>query len=238
MSGARTQILGSIRQSLGRGPLDGPRQAALEDRLRTPPEGLIPARSKGDAAAQVALFCEMAEKAQTSIAEIDSLDDIPDAVAGYLAGENLPAEVRHADHPDLDAVPWSARPTLTVDRGASDGSQAVGLSVAFGAVAETGTLCLTSGPTGPTTLNFLPATHIVLLRESAIAGTYEAVWDRLRATVSRGENGQPVLPRTVNQITGPSRTGDIEQTIELGAHGPLRLHILLLRDAQSGRNEA
>jgi hypothetical protein len=42
------------------------------------------------------------------------------------------------------------------------------------------------------------------------------------------------MPRTVNLITGPSRTGDIEQTIELGAHGPRRLHIILDASAASG----
>ena len=40
------------------------------------------------------------------------------------------------------------------------------------------------------------------------------------------------LPRTVNFITGPSRTGDIEQRIELGAHGPRRLHIVVVDDRQ------
>jgi L-lactate dehydrogenase complex protein LldG len=56
-----------------------------------------------------------------------------------------------------------------------------------------------------------------------VTGSYEDAWDRLRRHVGDG-----VMPRTVNLITGPSRTGDIEQTIELGAHGPRRLHIILL----------
>jgi L-lactate dehydrogenase complex protein LldG len=82
---------------------------------------------------------------------------------------------------------------------------------------------LISGPDNPTTLNFLPETHIVVLPKSAVTGSYEDVWDRLRQHVGEG-----VMPRTVNLVTGPSRTGDIEQTIELGAHGPRRLHIILL----------
>jgi L-lactate dehydrogenase complex protein LldG len=90
-------------------------------------------------------------------------------------------------------------------------------------VAETGTLVLTSGPESPTTLNFLPDTHIAVVNRSQITGRYEDVWDKIR------DNG--ALPRTVNMISGPSRTGDIEQTIQLGAHGPRRLHILILDEA-------
>jgi L-lactate dehydrogenase complex protein LldG len=42
--------------------------------------------------------------------------------------------------------------------------------------------------------------------------------------------GATLMPRTVNWITGPSRTADIEQTLLLGAHGPQRLHILIVND--------
>ena len=56
-------------------------------------------------------------------------------------------------------------------------------------------------------------------------GPYEDAWDRLRAAEGEGR-----LPRTVNFITGPSRTGDIEQTIQMGAHGPRRLHVILVED--------
>ena len=84
---------------------------------------------------------------------------------------------------------------------------------------------LTSGAAGPTTLNFLPENHIVVLKASQIVGPYEDAWDRVRAAEGEGR-----LPRTVNFITGPSRTGDIEQTLEMGAHGPRRLHIILVED--------
>ena len=36
------------------------------------------------------------------------------------------------------------------------------------------------------------------------------------------------MPRALNFISGPSRTGDIEQTIVLGAHGPCRVHLILI----------
>ena len=73
-------------------------------------------------------------------------------------------------------------------------------------------------------LNFLPVNHIVVLRAEQITGAYEEGWRRLRAD---GEDGA-FMPRTVNLITGPSRTGDIEQRLQLGAHGPRRLHIIIV----------
>ena len=82
---------------------------------------------------------------------------------------------------------------------------------------------LLSGPDNPTTLNFLPDTHIVVVDADDIAGDYETVWQRIRALYGTGK-----LPRTVNMITGPSRSADIEQTLILGAHGPRALHILVV----------
>jgi L-lactate dehydrogenase complex protein LldG len=72
-------------------------------------------------------------------------------------------------------------------------------------------------------LNFLPECHTVLVAASDIVGSYEEAWDRIRAL-----SGDATLPRSVNLISGPSRTADIEQTIVRGAHGPRRLHVLIL----------
>src|SRR3546814_19426494 len=99
---------------------------------------------------------------------------------------------------------------------------------AFAGIAETGTVMMASGPDAPITLNFLPENHVVVLRASQVTGTYEEAWQRLREARWRG-----VMPRAVNLITGPSRTGDIEQTLLLGTHGPRRLHVLLV-DARPG----
>lgn len=220
MSG-RNAILGGIRSALGPKADDPARVAAVDERLARHPRGLVPARGQVPHAEQVELFTAMAAEAACTVQALASLDEVPAAVADYLAGLNLPAELRVAPDPDLDAVPWAERPTLTVSRGPARDSDAVSVTGAFAGVAETGTLMLASGPEHPTTLNFLPDTHVVVLRSDRIAGTYEDAWDRLRA--ERGD-----VPRTVNFVTGPSRTGDIEQKIELGAHGPRRLHILLV----------
>ena len=94
--------------------------------------------------------------------------------------------------------------------------------MAFAGIAETGTLALVSGPANPTTLNFLPDNHIVVLRKEDILSDYESVFARLRTAYGKGG-----APRTLNFVTGPSRSADIEQTLLLGAHGPRRLHIVI-----------
>jgi L-lactate dehydrogenase complex protein LldG len=81
---------------------------------------------------------------------------------------------------------------------------------------------LASGAERPTTLNFLPETHIVVLPADRVVGALEQAWARLRGERRRN------MPRTVNFITGPSRSADIEQTLQMGAHGPRRLHIILI----------
>ena len=224
MSDARSQILSGIGTSLGRTPGEAQR-AAARDRIAAHARNLVPARAQLDHADQVRLFEQMALEVSATVVRLPSLDAVPDAVAEYLAAHNLPAELRAAPDPSLDAIPWDRRPTLTISTGRARDSDAVSLTGAFAGIAETGTLMLVSGAERPTTLNFLPDTHIVVLKREQVVGGYEDAWDRLRAQTGAFEGG---MPRTVNMVTGPSRTGDIEQTIQLGAHGPRRLHILLV----------
>jgi L-lactate dehydrogenase complex protein LldG len=225
MSGSREQILASIRRSLKRGRLDRTREAELRERVAMHRRNLVPARAAAlDDSGQVDLFVAMAEEVQTTVVRVGSLAAVPDEVARYLAADNLPAELVLAPDPRLDSIPWDERPLLRIRRGRAEPDDAVSLTPCFAAIAETGTLMLVSAAGTPTTLNFLPDTHIVVVRGDQVVATYEDGWDRLRS-----EGG---VPRTVNFITGPSRTGDIEQRIELGAHGPRRLHIVLVDDRQ------
>jgi L-lactate dehydrogenase complex protein LldG len=221
MSDAKSQILGRIRRSLKRDALPAATQAELEARLRAHARQLIPQRVARDHAALVELFVEMATAANTTVSRLKSEAEVPNAVAQLLARDNLPAQL--VASPALEHLPWGERPLLTVRFDRAQGSDAVSVTPAFAAIAETGTLMLTSGPDTPSTLNFLPDTHVVVLKAGDVVGPYEDALDRVRA---RG-NG---MPRTINFVTGPSRTGDIEQQIQLGAHGPRRLHILLVEE--------
>jgi L-lactate dehydrogenase complex protein LldG len=233
MSG-REDILGGIRKALKRGPLDAAAAAVLDARLAAPARNLIPARATSlDHPGQVELFVAMAEEVQTTVDRVAALADVPQAVAAYLASENLPADLVASPDPVLDDIPWAERPMLRLRRGKAEGGDKVGLTPAFAAVAETGTLMLISGPQNPTTINFLPDTHIVVLRADQIVASYEDGWTLLRQRQAAA--GDAALPRTVNFITGPSRTGDIEQRRQLGAHGPRRLHIVLVGDGAAER---
>ena len=225
MSG-REAILGAVRRSLKRAPEDGA-EAAAAARIEAKARGPIPARAQLDRAGQLDLFQTMAEELAATVARVGGTEDVPGAVADYLKAHNLPQSLRMAPEAELEALPWDSAPLIKIERGVAQASDEVSFTGAFAAVAETGTLMLHSGAAQPTTLNFLPDTHIVMLKASQVVGPYEEAWDLIRAKFGPGR-----LPRTVNFITGPSRTADIEQTIQLGAHGPRRLHIVIVEDGE------
>ena len=220
---ARASILASIRRSLGVTGEEAPRRKVVADRLRDHPPGVIPARGQLPPAARIELFIAMAEAASATTETLDSAADVPAAVAGFLRAHNLPMAIRRGEDPRLAAMPWQREQTLEVTTGASMGDDLVAISHAFGAAAESGTVMLVSGRENPTTLNFLPDNHIVVLARDAIEADYESVFTKLRSVYGKGG-----APRTLNFITGPSRSADIEQTLLLGAHGPRRLHIVVV----------
>lgn len=232
---ARERILGRIRRGLRRGPLSEGVAETVLGRLRQPPRNLIPARATGRRAELVARFVANVEKEFGTVARTADAADIPTLVADWLAAHNLPAELRAAPDPELEALPWSSCPVLTVRFGRAEPSDMATLTPCFAGIAETGTLLFASGPTHPTTLNLLPEAHLVLLRESRIVGAFEEAWDLLRAERGAPADlpaGRRFMPRNVMLVTGPSRSADIEQTLELGAHGPKSLHVILLEDCQ------
>ncbi|MGH7057726.1 MAG: LutC/YkgG family protein [Acetobacteraceae bacterium] len=227
---SREAILGSIRRNLRRGALPADQQAMLAGRLALHPRGPIPARSLLARGGRIALFLERLEKEYASFARVADLAQVARAIADYLAQQNLPSELVAAPHPELAGLPWDSVPLLKVRVGRAQDGDVVGVQQAFAAVAETGTLMLPSGPERPTTLNLLVETEIVVLRASRVVGCYEEAWDLLRAGRAAAEGSGGFMPRNVMLVTGPSRSADIEQTLELGAHGPRRVHVILVED--------
>lgn len=150
--------------------------------------------------------------------ELSKFDDLPAALASELRNRNLAPSVRTGHNPDILARDWKG---IDISVGPGRIEEPATLSRAFCASAETGTVALLSSPENPATLNFLGETHFVILKTTEIEAGFEGLWQRLR------KSGKD--PRTVNLITGPSRTADIEQSLELGAHGPLALHVFLIK---------
>ena len=220
---ARDTVLGKIRASMRVQASDSARRDTVTARLAQAPAGIIPGRAKLSKADQLELFCSMGEQVGATIARVNDYKAVPGEVSTYLRARNLPAAVRMGADKRLKKAGWSSEKNLEVRDGPSDGGDLAGVSHALAGIAETGTLALTSGQDNPTTINFLPEHHIVVLKAADIKGDLESVWAMVRKNQGKGE-----MPRAVNLVTGPSRSGDIEQTILLGAHGPRALHIIVV----------
>jgi L-lactate dehydrogenase complex protein LldG len=218
---ARREVLSRVRAKLGvRGDEIG-RRGLVHSRLRDPQPGVIPERAQKPKPELVKLFQAMLEKAGASVVRVRSSKGLSDAIAAALREGNLPSRIRAGDDAIFEG--WrDGQAELEIVKGRAEADDAVGLSHAFAAAAETGTLFLASGPENPSTLNFLPEVHFVVVLAGDIAGSYEECWSKLRAMLGAGK-----MPRTVNLVSGPSRTADIEQTIVMGAHGPKKLVVFV-----------
>jgi L-lactate dehydrogenase complex protein LldG len=163
---------------------------------------------------------------ESTVERIAHSSEIPGAVARYLDALQLPPELAAQRSragvcwPEFAALDWAGT-GLAIEARPTTGDDRIGITGTFCAIAETGTLVVLSGTDTPTATTLLPDTHIAIVRaERIVSGMEEAF------ALIRRERGR--LPRAINLISGPSRTGDIEQTIVLGAHGPFRVHILVV----------
>jgi L-lactate dehydrogenase complex protein LldG len=214
---SREAVLSRVRRALG--------GASVAD-----PQVYIGAHAHGPRPATpadlVARFVDRATAMASTVERVGSVAELPSAVVRYLDALKLPPSLAMQASrsgvcwPEFGQLDWAsveldieARPTVGHDR--------IGITGSFCAIAETGTLVLLSGEPWPTATALLPDTHVAVVRAERIVAGMEEAFALIRAE-------RPHMPRAVNMISGPSRTGDIEQTIVLGAHGPYRVHILLL----------
>ena len=232
---SRDAVLGAIRRGLRRGPLPADQRAMLEGRIAAHPRHVVPARSRVPRPEQIALFVRNVEKEFGTVERVPDAAAVPGAVADYLAAQNLAPRFVMAPHPELLALPWGGRPLLSYEARRAEDGDVVSVQHGWAAVAETGTILFPSDPTRPTTLNLLPDFAVVVLRASRVVGAFEEAWDLLRGERSAAEPSFAgpeggFMPRNLMLVTGPSRSADIEQTLELGAHGPRRLHVVMMDD--------
>lgn len=217
----RTGILAAIAKTRSGAAAD--REAAVDRRFANLPRGprlAMVAAAMADGSSLADVFAAAATRSGASVVRAASVADVPEALRALWRDHGLEGPLVRADDP-LCAACDDLAETHT---GAATGRERVGISRAVAAIAETGSLILASAAETPTTVNFLPETHVVVVAEADIRESLEDLWPELRA------KGQ--WPRTLNQITGPSRTGDIELTLQIGVHGPRALLIVVHGDGR------
>ena len=200
MSSARENILQKIRGIRG------------ETQSSALPELLRPAINSD----HVAQFKEKLELGGGSLHQVKDYSAAASLITDFLVEKKLPMRLRLA--PALKQMQWVDQ--IEVSYGKSDGDDLVSVTPAFCAIAETGSVILLSGAESPTTLNFLPDYHFVIVETSQLVAHIEDGWAKLRQ--------QNSIPRTINMITGPSKTADVEQTLQIGAHGPRQLRVIFV----------
>ena len=221
-SASRTAVLGRVRKALGRTAPDQAAQADAQKYLVARRHGPRPAMP----ADLVARFLTRATDMASTVERIANVDAIPAAVARYIDALQLPPAIaaqkshRGVCWPEFSALDWRSS-GLEVEARPMQGTDLLGITGCFCALAETGTLLFATAANSPTGTMLLPATHIAVVPANRVVSGMEEAFDLVR-------RDRASVPRAMNFVSGPSRTGDIEQTIVLGAHGPFRVHILLL----------
>jgi L-lactate dehydrogenase complex protein LldG len=218
MMGSREEILGRVRAGLQRNAINAAAgREVMATALSSNTQGPKPA-FETTPQALLERFRIKSELQSSTVDRVAADADVPAAIAGYLTDMKLPKTA--VVQPALAALDWAGAGLAVEARGACD-ADLVGITGCFCAVAETGTLMMCSSPDAPAAVSLLPETHIAVVHASRILPYMEDAWN-----LARKELG--TLPRAVNFISGPSRTGDIEQTIVLGAHGPYRVHLVIV----------
>jgi L-lactate dehydrogenase complex protein LldG len=238
MTSSRDTVLGRVRQALGKTGADPAAMADAQAYLRAHARGPAPTFD----ADRILRFIRRAGDMESTVARVSRRDEIPAAVAAYLDGlklaqapvaqpssqlssqliSQLSSQNPHCGvcWPEFADLDW-AQAGLIVEARPTVGDDRLGITGVFCAIAETGTLVVLSGANTPTAATLLPDTHVAIVSANRIVDTMEDAF-----ALVRKERGS--VPRAINMISGPSRTGDIEQTIVLGAHGPFRVHILVV----------
>lgn len=215
MSAAREKVIARIRSALGRGEPNDVQTAELDERMARHSRHVEPAFDEP----LQQRFRQKLEAAEASFAALDTLAGVGPEIERYLEAADLEKRLVTSGDKLLAAIEWPS--SIDARQWATGDDDQVSLTMAYCGIAETGTLMLISGEQNPIRLNFLPDYHIVVLKANQLLPRMEDAWDNLRESVTR-------MPRTVNFISGPSKTADIEQTVEYGAHGPRCLHVILV----------
>jgi L-lactate dehydrogenase complex protein LldG len=222
MNESKNTILDRIRTGLGRGEISEVSGSALNEMPPPPAENIVPARVRLSGPELAREFIRMTRGEATTVSRVKGSEAAPAAVAEFLREHGLPPAVVLATDTAIGEMPWNESGIRTRP-GRAGKEDITSVTPGFAGIAETGCFMLVSGPDHPYTLNFLPENHIVVLKSSRIVATPEDAFGMLRKKFGPGN-----MPRTALMVAGPSRSADIGTSLQFGAHGPGRLHCILI----------
>lgn len=206
-------------------------QASITSRLPTPP-AVTASLAEPDGVDLVELFRVRAQAVSGVIHGPVTRHGAPRVVSGIAGGHGARTFVAWDDLPasgvaatlqsaGIDRLAHDVPTGGRVDHNITYRDLDVGVTGAQAALAESGSLVLVHGPGRPRMASLIPDVHIALLEVSSVEWTL-ASW---------AEKNPELAANTTNLVlvTGPSRTGDIEQQLNLGVHGPRHVHIVMIR---------
>ena len=171
---------------------------------------------------QFALFAKNASDLRATFKLVKDADELTAELGALRETEKWQ---RVATHKSPLAQPQAiglGLPTLVTDAGYDKHELEqcdVGISECDALIAQTGTVLVTSKTGGGRALSCLPPHHVVIARREQLVADLPAAFGLIKQRY--GAN----YPSMISFITGPSRTGDIERILVLGAHGPKKLTI-------------
>ncbi len=164
-------------------------------------------------------FIEKHEAVRGTTHVVQSYEQVPGAVQIFLAEHGLPPEILMSKSDYLERFDWPQNWQICHRK--AQKSDAVSVTGADCAIAETGTIFIVSSPKVSSTHLFLPENHIAIFDVGQVVRHLEDAFALLTESVIRRSRG-------IHMITGPSKTADVEQTIQYGAHGPRRVHAIIV----------
>lgn len=212
---AKSQIFDSIRQALQQ--FSDADRAAAKHRYDEITASLTP-RPVVDGAL-IDQFCHKHTAVQGTFAIVATHAAIPNAVQDFLDEHDLAAEMVMGRTKLLSEIDWPEN--WHIERRTANKADVVAVTDAICAIAETGSIVIANSPEVSSTHLYLPENHVVIMDTGQLVRHLEDAMQLVSHQVEGHSRG-------VHLVTGPSKTADVEQTIQYGAHGPRRLHAIFV----------
>jgi L-lactate dehydrogenase complex protein LldG len=224
----RENILGRIREALQtKAPLPGSHGQAPHVPAEPPTSRArewLPSVGQ-TVEEQFALFAKNAADLKADFQLLASRDGLKTALAEIAIAEKWQRIASHNGELSDFASQSLGLPVLLTDKGYDVNELEkcdAGITECDALVAQTGGVVVTSRSAGGRALSCLPPHHVVVARREQLVADLPAAFELLRQKYA------PDYPSMISFITGPSRTGDIERILVLGAHGPKKLSLLVV----------